>query len=143
MSVSTRWSPPEIDFSTFPESDGLPMAENDRNRIQLIDLLMQAHQAFAPLGHYVSGNLLVYYDPHDGWKHLSPDVFVALAGGSALRESWKTWVEGKFPEVVLSCLAEHAAAGPWGEGGILCPAWGTGVFHLRPGGAVGAGVPGL
>ena len=39
--------------------------------------------------------------PLDGRKHLSPDVFIALHAGPARRESWKTWIEGTFPEIVL------------------------------------------
>ena len=35
----TTYTPPEIDFSTFPESDGEPMAENTENLVQMIDLI--------------------------------------------------------------------------------------------------------
>jgi Uma2 family endonuclease len=92
---------PEIDFSTFPETDGKPMADTEANLEQMIELILEFRQAVAPLGHHVGGNLLVYYDPNNGWNHCSPDVFVALHAGPALRKSWKVWVEGKFPEVVL------------------------------------------
>jgi Uma2 family endonuclease len=101
MTTRTHHAPPEIDFSTFPDSDGQPMADNEINQQQMIDLILQAKQALQPRGHHVGGNLLIYYDPGDGWKHLSPDVFVALNVDPAPRESWKTWVEGKFPEVVF------------------------------------------
>jgi hypothetical protein len=92
---------PEIDFSTFPETDGKPMADNEVNQEQMIELILEFRQAVAPRGHHVGGNLMVYYDPANGWNHCSPDVFVALDAGPALRESWKVWVEGKFPEVVF------------------------------------------
>jgi Uma2 family endonuclease len=92
---------PEIDFSTFPETDGKPMADNEVNQEQMIELILEFRQAVAPLGHHVGGTLLVYYDPANGWNHCAPDVFVALDAGPALRESWKVWVEGKFPEVVF------------------------------------------
>src|SRR5437867_893255 len=36
MTIHTR---PEIDFSTFPDSDGEPMAETVANRIQMVDLI--------------------------------------------------------------------------------------------------------
>jgi Uma2 family endonuclease len=101
MTTRTHHAPPEIDFSTFPETDGLPMAETEVNLVQMIDLILQGKQALEPRGHHVGGNLLVYYDRNDGWKHLSPDVFVALDVDAAPRESWKTWIEGKFPEVVF------------------------------------------
>ena len=63
MSISTHVSPPDIDFSTFPSSDGLPMADNEVNLEQMLDLILQGRQAFGPLGHHVGGNLLMYYDP--------------------------------------------------------------------------------
>jgi Uma2 family endonuclease len=99
--VSHLTHEPEIDFSTFPETDGKPMAETEVNLEQMIGLILEFRQAVAPRGHHVGGNLLVYYNPEDGHDHISPDVFVALDAGPAFRESWKVWIEGKFPEVVL------------------------------------------
>jgi Uma2 family endonuclease len=77
------------------------MADNEPNLEQMVSLILQLKQPLEPQGHHVGGNLLMYYDPSDGHKHLAPDVFVALDAGPALRSSWKTWVEGKFPEVVF------------------------------------------
>jgi hypothetical protein len=77
------------------------MADTEVNQEQMIELILEFRQAVASLGHHVGGNLLVYYDPDNGWNHCAPDVFVALDAGPALRESWKVWVEGKFPEVVF------------------------------------------
>jgi Uma2 family endonuclease len=92
---------PEIDFSTFPETDGKPMADNEVNQEQMIELILELRQAESPQGHHVGGNLLIYYNPENGWDHISPDVFVALDAGPDFRESWKVWVEGKFPEVIF------------------------------------------
>ena len=96
-----RWPEPEIDFSTFPGKDGRPMADNERNQREMIDTMFALRQPLEPLGHHVGGNLIIYYNPLNGLDHLSPDVFVALDRDAGLRESWKTWLEGKFPEVVL------------------------------------------
>ena len=104
MSAETsrqRWSEPEIDFSTFPGKDGRPMADNERNQREMIDTMFALRQPLEPLGHHVGGNLIIYYNPLNGLDHLSPDVFVALDRDAGLRESWKTWLEGKFPEVVV------------------------------------------
>jgi Uma2 family endonuclease len=92
---------PAIDFSTFPATDGKPVADTEVNLEQMIELILELRQAEAPYDHHVGGNLLIYYNPKNGWDHCSPDVFVALDAGSALRESWKVWLEGKFPEVVV------------------------------------------
>lgn len=94
-------SEPEIDFSTFPATDGKPVADNEVNLEQMIELILELRQAEAPYGHHVGGDLLIYYNPDNGWDHIAPDVFVALGAGPAFRESWKVWIEGKFPEVVF------------------------------------------
>ena len=91
-----------IDFSTFPDSDGEPMAENDVNRMQMNDLIFALQRQMAGRDDvYVGGNLLVYYNAASGWDHLSPDVFVAFDVRPGLRHSWQTWIEGKFPDVVF------------------------------------------
>jgi Uma2 family endonuclease len=93
---------PAIDFSTFPDSDGEPMAENDVNRIQMNDLIFALQRLMSGRDDvYVGGNLLVYYNAANGWDHLSPDVFVAFGVQSGPRHSWRTWIEGKFPDVVF------------------------------------------
>jgi hypothetical protein len=91
--LPTRPVPADIDFSTFPDSDGQPMADNEINLEQMIDLILQLKQPLEPRGHHVGGNLLMYYDPTDGRNHLAPDVFVALDAGSARgragRRGWR------------------------------------------------------
>jgi Uma2 family endonuclease len=101
LGMTTNYKP-AIDFSTFPDSDGEPMAENDANRIQMSDLIFALQRLMADRDDvYVGGNLLVYYNPANGWDHLSPDVLVAFGVRSGLRHSWRTWIEGKFPDVVF------------------------------------------
>ena len=96
-----RWPEPEIDFSTFPGRDGEPMADTERNQREMINTMFSLRHPLEPIGHHVGGNLIIYYNPANGLDHLSPDVFVALDRDAGLRESWKTWLEGKFPEVVV------------------------------------------
>ncbi len=92
----------EIDFSTFPDSDGEPMAENEVNREQMTDLIFGLWQLLAAHGQvHVSGNLLVYYNAANGRDHISPDVFVAFGVERRTRSKWLTWEEGKFPDVVF------------------------------------------
>ena len=48
----------------YPTSDGKPMAETDRHRQLMFDLIEQLKRHFAGQSDtYVSGNLLLYYDP--------------------------------------------------------------------------------
>ncbi len=95
---------PPVDYSTFPESDGEPMAETFANAVQMIDLQAALRTLFAQQGRprvAVGGNQLMYYNPNDGHDHVSPDVYVIFDRQPPPPPSWKTWVEGKFPEIVF------------------------------------------
>ena len=86
----------------YPTSDGKPMAETDRHRQIMVDLIdvLKRHFAGDP-NTYVSGNLLLYYDPTDERKHLSPDCFVVFGVPDHERINYLTWEEGKCPDVVF------------------------------------------
>ncbi len=96
---------PGIDFSTFPESDGEPMAETSTNAIQMIDLQWTLQTLFDRQGRLetttVGGNQMMYYNEHNGWEHISPDVYVGFDRPPPAPPSWKTWIEGKFPDIVF------------------------------------------
>src|SRR5215831_5624160 len=71
----------EIDFSTFPDSDGEPMAETLANRIQMFDLIWAVDVLLRRQGRtnaIVSGNQFIYYNPANGREHISPDVYVVF-----------------------------------------------------------------
>ena len=95
---------PKVDFSSFPESDGAPMAERVENMITMIEVIfgmnflmeIQGRTRFA-----VGGNQFLFYNERNGNDHLSPDVYVALDVPPGLRATWKTWLEGKCPDLVM------------------------------------------
>jgi len=94
----------EIDWDTFPGSDGEPMAETVENAIQMVDLQFALRCLLETQGRVrvaVGGNQLMYYNPRNGRDHISPDVYVALDVTPGLRPTWKTWEEGKFPDIVF------------------------------------------
>ncbi len=86
----------------YPTRDGKPMAETDWHRILMVALIetLQRYYAHHPLV-YVSGNLLVFYQPGNRRRHLSPDVFVVRGVSKAIRPNYLIWEEGKPPEVVI------------------------------------------
>jgi Uma2 family endonuclease len=86
----------------YPTSDGRPMAETDRHRDLMWDLIktLQARYADDPMV-YVSGNLLLFYVPGDRLRHLSPDVFVVKGVPKRERLNYLTWEESKGPDVVI------------------------------------------
>ncbi len=95
---------PEIDWDTFPGSDGEPMAETVENAIQMVDLQFALRRLLEAQGRArvaVGGNQLMYYNQRNGRDHVSPDVYVALDVAPGLRPTWKTWEEGKFPDIVF------------------------------------------
>ena len=86
----------------YPTSDGKPMAETDLHRELMMRLIQILKRWFRdrPMV-YVSGNLLIYYEPGNKRKHVAPDVFVVIGVRKKDREYYLTWEEGKFPTVVI------------------------------------------
>jgi len=104
-----------VDYSTFPDTDDQPMADTEDNQALMIDTIFALRHQLEPEGHHVGGNLLVYYNPASGLDHLSPDVFVALGSGSARRKKWETWIEGKFPELIVEFASPSTSERDVGE----------------------------
>ncbi len=103
----------EIDFSTFPGSDGEPMAETAENMAQMIDLMFALGILLRSQGRtqvVVSGNQLLYYNEQNGWDHVSPDTYVALDIAPGPCSIWQTWVEGKCPDIVFEITSPSTMA---------------------------------
>ena len=61
----------------YPETDGQPMAEADRHRDLVVDLIAAARHHFRDAPDvYVSGNLLVYFVEGNPRESVAPDFFV-------------------------------------------------------------------
>ena len=106
---------PTVDYSTFPDTDDEPMAGTEDNQALMIDTIFALRHRLEPEGHHVGGNLLVYYNPASGLDHLSPDVFVALGSGPERRKKWETWIEGKFPELIVEFASPSTSDRDVGE----------------------------
>ncbi len=86
----------------YPTTDGKPMAETDLHRILMTDVIARLTAWFAPRRDvYVSGNLMVYYEEGEPRTFLAPDCFVAFGVRPGQRDFYKSWVEGKLPDVVF------------------------------------------
>jgi Uma2 family endonuclease len=78
------------------------MAETDWHR-KLMTALIDTLAAFflsAPRV-YVSGNLLVFYEPGNRRRHLAPDVFVVKGVRKGNRLNYLIWQEGKSLDFVI------------------------------------------
>ncbi|MHB2016587.1 MAG: Uma2 family endonuclease [Candidatus Xenobia bacterium] len=85
----------------YPTSDGKPMAETDVHRDQIIALILSLQDRYKERPDvYVTGNLLMLYEPLDGRQHLSPDVMVVFGVDKKQRENYKLWEE-KPPDAVF------------------------------------------
>ena len=85
----------------YPTGDGKPMAETDLHRDLMLELIETLKWWFRndPTA-YVSGNLLVFYEPGNKRRHVSPDVFVVPGIGNHIRDNYLAWEEGDIPFVI-------------------------------------------
>ncbi len=85
----------------YPESDGKPMGETDEHREAMIRHIQILQEYYQGQRVYVSGDLLVYYEQGNPRKCVVPDAFVVKAVAPKRRRIYKTWIEGKAPNVVI------------------------------------------
>jgi Uma2 family endonuclease len=93
----------------YPTSDGKPMGETDWHR-KLMNILIETLEAFfAGQRVYVSGNLLLFYEPGNRRRHVSPDVFVVRGVDNHLRDNYLLWEERRGPQVVIEVTSASTA----------------------------------
>ena len=82
------------DAVEYPTRDGRPVAETDLHYLRLAGV---AYGLRKFLGNrddvYVGSNLLVFDEPGNPRRHLSPDIFVAFGVASGSRDLYKIWEE--------------------------------------------------
>ena len=86
----------------YPESDGLPMAENDfqlRTMTYAIEALDNHFRTRSDV--YVSGDLFIYHEENNNRARIAPDVFVVFGVPAHLRRTYLLWQEGKAPDFVM------------------------------------------
>jgi Uma2 family endonuclease len=86
----------------YPTSDGRPLAETDLHRIVMTSTreTLEIRYADGP-NVYVSGNLLLYYVPHNKRRRIAPDVFVVKGVKKRKRDNYLLWEEGKAPDAAI------------------------------------------
>jgi Uma2 family endonuclease len=91
----------------YPESDGKPMGETDIHRDEMVRQIELLRSYYKGQRVYVSGNLLVYYEQGNPKKFVVPDCLVAKGLTSKKRRTYKTWVEGKAPDVMFETTSRR------------------------------------
>jgi Uma2 family endonuclease len=78
------------------------MAETDWHRDLMTALIQTLKVWYAAQPRlYVSGNLLLFYEPGNRRRHVSPDVFVVKGIAKHDRPNYLLWEERKGPDVVI------------------------------------------
>jgi Uma2 family endonuclease len=99
----------------YPESDGQPMAETDKHRQLMVNLIESLQTYFATNPNvYVSGNLMCYYVEGDLTQSIAPDVFVVRGAAKHERRIYKFWEE-PAPNVVLEISSKKTRKEDLGE----------------------------
>ena len=87
---------------TLPDSAGQPMADGDEHFRAIISVRGTLEVLFRNRGDiYISGDLLLYYDPDDWGKSVAPDVMMVRGVSPRRRRSYVQWEEGKPPDCVV------------------------------------------
>ncbi len=116
----------------LPESDGKPMAETDRHRKQLIELLNSLEDFFRddPFV-YVTGNIFFYYLDEDGERRsVSPDVMVIRGVPKKNRRYYKLDEEGRAPEVIIELMSRSTKLEDLGSKKVLYASLGVREYFV-------------
>jgi Uma2 family endonuclease len=101
--MSRITKPPSfLDEIDYPTSARKPVPETDWHR-DLMFALIQTLTTFyaADPRVYVSGNLLVFYQPGNRRRHVSPDVFVVKGVAKHQRPNYLVWREGRSLDLAI------------------------------------------
>ena len=119
---------PEIEY---PESDGKPMAETDVHIQAMIDTRETLADFFrADADIYVGANMLLYYEEGDPGASVALDVFVVKGIPKGQRRTYKLWVEGRPPTVVLEISSRSTRLEDMGNKRALYALLGVREYYL-------------
>ena len=92
----------------YPDSDGLPMADNDTQAEVMIDLRHALRTRYAAEPDvYVATNLFVYYREGNPGARAAPDVFVVFGVPKRKRRSYRIWKEGQVPALAFEIASQE------------------------------------
>ena len=92
----------------YPESDGKSMAETDKHRDLMVELIESLKKFYAEDSEiYVTGDLFLYYLEGVPQECVAPDVMVCYGVPKKERRIYKLWEEKVAPSIVIE-LASHS-----------------------------------
>jgi Uma2 family endonuclease len=98
--------PQQFGDPSYPTSDGRPLGETDYHRRVIIDLIGALEAFYAGQPVYVSGNLLLFYEPGNRRRHVSPDVLVTKGLTLGDRLNYILWEERLPPNMVIEVTSK-------------------------------------
>lgn len=108
MNPRLKIKPRLIDSDIFyPETDFQSMAETDKHRDLIIELIESLKIYYANQENvYVTGNIMFYYEEGVLEEVISPDVMIVFGVNNERRRVFKLWEE-KVPDVIIE-IASHS-----------------------------------
>jgi len=104
--ITSATTVPQSGQIVYPTSDGRPMGETDLHRNIMFASIESLKLHYAGQQVYVSGNILMFYQPGNRRRHVSPDVLVVKGLDPHDRENYLLWDEGRPPNVVIEVTSE-------------------------------------
>ena len=92
----------------YPESDGEPLGETDLHIHWIIRLRDILKHRYRDQRVYVGADLMLYYQEGVPQRFVAPDVFVVLDCDGSMRRTFKTWEEGRVPDVVFEITSKYS-----------------------------------
>lgn len=110
MNTTLTSSEPDV---VYPDSDGMPMAENTLQYEWIVTIKGNLDDIFANNPDvFVAGDNLIYPIHGNNKIRMAPDVYVAFGRPKGRRGSYCVWEEGNiFPQVVFEILSPGNRAG--------------------------------
>ena len=120
----------QVDPVEYPTSDGRPVAETDLHYLRLAGAAYGIRRLLASRDDvYVGSNLLVYDEPGNPRRHLSPDIFVAFGVEAGSRDLYKIWEE-QPPAFVLEITSKSTRREDKRTKRRRYAQWGVGEYFL-------------
>jgi Uma2 family endonuclease len=110
--MSRRYFPTVVrPTNGYPTSDHRPMAETDLHRKLMTLVIDTLIGWFADRPDvYVTGNLLLFYEPKNKRRHVAPDCFVVFGVPNYDRPNYLLWDERRPPNVAIEVTSKTTKA---------------------------------
>jgi Uma2 family endonuclease len=104
-----EWETNSSDTVEYPESDGEPIGETDFHISNILSLRQALRHVLRRTENvYVAANMLFYYEKGNPAGCRAPDVFVVRGVAKQDRRTFKLWVEGKAPSLIIEVTSKKS-----------------------------------